>query len=191
MTLVELVVVLSIFAIMTSVVMFNYKTYEAKVDIKNLASDIALQIVDAQKSAANGKLNSSAGSGWVPEYGVYFKTATSPTKFAEFADLNSSDNCSSSNCSNFSVGGEVTNVVSISKGSYISEVDYYVGASKNKVSGDFNIVFKRPSYSACFTTSGSCISNVDHTEILVYSQLGQGGPSATIQIYPSGRIQIQ
>ena len=57
MTYVELIVVLSIFSIMTSVVLFNYGAFQAKVDIKNLASDIALKIVEAQKSALSGKLS--------------------------------------------------------------------------------------------------------------------------------------
>ncbi|KKQ07855.1 MAG: hypothetical protein US18_C0006G0001, partial [Parcubacteria group bacterium GW2011_GWB1_36_5] len=48
MTYVELIVVLSIFAVMSSIVLFNYGEFQAKVDIKNLASDIALKIVEAQ-----------------------------------------------------------------------------------------------------------------------------------------------
>ena len=48
MTYIELIVVLSIFAVMTSIVLFDYGGFQAKVDIKNLASDVALQIVQAQ-----------------------------------------------------------------------------------------------------------------------------------------------
>ena len=49
MTYVELIVVLSIFSIMTSIVLFNYNEFQAKVDIKVLANDIVLNIVEAQK----------------------------------------------------------------------------------------------------------------------------------------------
>ena len=56
MTYVELIVVLSIFSVMTSVVLFNYNEFQAKIDIKVLANDIALKIVEAQKSALSGKL---------------------------------------------------------------------------------------------------------------------------------------
>ena len=54
MTYVELIVVLAIFAILSSVVMFNYGNFQAKVDIKNLGSDIALKIVRTQ--GHNGKV---------------------------------------------------------------------------------------------------------------------------------------
>ena len=45
MTYVELIVVLGIFAVMLSISMFNYKRFQGKVDIKNLANDIALKLV--------------------------------------------------------------------------------------------------------------------------------------------------
>ena len=47
MTYIELIVVLSIFAVMSSVVIFNYGLFQARIDIKNLASDIALKFVEA------------------------------------------------------------------------------------------------------------------------------------------------
>ena len=73
MTYVELIVVLSIFAIMSGVVLFNYGTFQARVQIKNYANDIAMQIVQAQKDAMGGKMpaNGSFPSG-KPSYGVYF-----------------------------------------------------------------------------------------------------------------------
>ena len=57
---------------MTSVVLFNYGEFQAKVDIKNLTSDIALQIVEAQKSALWGVALSSSAFASKPSYGVYF-----------------------------------------------------------------------------------------------------------------------
>ena len=40
MTYVELIVVLSIFAVLSSVAVFNYSEFQTKVDIKNLANDL-------------------------------------------------------------------------------------------------------------------------------------------------------
>ncbi|MEI8174704.1 MAG: type II secretion system protein [bacterium] len=80
MTYVELIVVLSIFAVMSSIVIFNYGQFQAKVDIKNLASDIALKIVEAQQSTMSGKLNSGVSMiDWKPSYGVYFNLTVNPT----------------------------------------------------------------------------------------------------------------
>ena len=92
MTYVELIVVLSIFSIMTSIVLFNYGEFQAKVDIRNLASDIALKIVEAQKSALSGKLPTQAtGATWKPSYGVYLNIST-PTEFIYTSNLKKSVN---------------------------------------------------------------------------------------------------
>ncbi|WP_146755300.1 type II secretion system protein, partial [Shigella flexneri] len=56
MTYVELIVVLSIFATISSVVIFNYGAFQDRIDIKNLSSDIGLKIVEAQKSSLSGQL---------------------------------------------------------------------------------------------------------------------------------------
>jgi prepilin-type N-terminal cleavage/methylation domain-containing protein len=54
MTYVELIVVLSIFSVISTIVIFNYKEFQAKVDIRNLANDVALKIVQAQKNSTTG-----------------------------------------------------------------------------------------------------------------------------------------
>src|SRR3989344_6451778 len=80
MTYVELIVVLGIFGVISSVVMFNYGEFQDKVEIKNLASDIALKVVEAQKSAMSGKLPVNPPSGWKPAYGVYFPSVSVDNK---------------------------------------------------------------------------------------------------------------
>ena len=70
-TYVELIVVLSIFAIMSSVVIFNYGSYQTNVDIKVMANNIALKIVQAQKDATSGKWNpNELDNNWKPSYGI-------------------------------------------------------------------------------------------------------------------------
>src|SRR3989344_7804583 len=96
MTYVEVLTVLAIFSIMTSIVLFNYKGFQAKVDIKNLASDIALKVVEAQKSSLDGKLPLPIPPPtWKPSYGVYFDV-TPLQQFIYFVDLDSSKNYESS-----------------------------------------------------------------------------------------------
>ncbi len=51
MTLIELVIVLSIFSILTGVVLFNYGDFSSSLTIQNLADDIALTIRRAQSYA--------------------------------------------------------------------------------------------------------------------------------------------
>src|SRR3989339_2191712 len=87
MSYIELIVVLSIFSAMTSIVLFNYGDFQARVDIKNLASDIALKVVEAQKMSLSGQSPPqeqynliASPSTWKPSYGVSFDL-TSPTQF--------------------------------------------------------------------------------------------------------------
>ena len=113
---VELIVVLSIFAIISSVSIFDYNSFQARVDIQNLANDIALQVLQAQSSALSGLqppsgtfTNSLGGTG-KPAYGVYFSTTSSlgadSTHFIYFADLNNDNLFSSNGCP----GGECMSI---------------------------------------------------------------------------------
>jgi len=73
MTYVELIVVLSIFAVMSGVTLFNYTAFEDKVNLQVLTSDIALEIVQAQKDSVYGRIPvQSVSLGWKPSYGVHF-----------------------------------------------------------------------------------------------------------------------
>ncbi len=101
-TFVELIVVIAIFGILSSVVLFNYGNFNSAITLQNLAHDIALQIDQAQKTAISGQNNvllpsfsSSPGpGGFSPRYGVYFENPGSsvniddPSKqFIYFTDL--------------------------------------------------------------------------------------------------------
>ena len=196
MTYVELIVVLSIFATMSSVVMFNYGTFQAQVDIKNLASDIALKIVEAQKSSLSGKLPLQTPtidpSVWKPSYGVYFNinsAATGDSKsFIYFTDLDNDNWFDDSDCV-----GECLDKITIPKDIHISGIYKCVGVdcASSKVSiADYplSITFKRPDSRAIFYSNGSQISTgFDYVQIEIKA------PQSTavkIKIYHSGRIQV-
>jgi prepilin-type N-terminal cleavage/methylation domain-containing protein len=84
MTFVELIVVLGIFAAISSTVLFNYRDFSSNVALQNLAQDIALQIKRAQTDAVSGKLPTFSQGGdqslnpalvpldWTPSYGLAF-----------------------------------------------------------------------------------------------------------------------
>lgn len=179
MTYVELIVVLSIFAVMTSVVLFNYRDFQTKVDIKNLASDIALKIVEAQKSSLSGKLPSqSYGPDWKPSYGVYFDT-TASKQFIYFADLN--------NLNGYEAG-ETLDTISITKGNSISRIDSYTSAIlTQQIVNPLSITFKRPDSRAVFSSNG-LLSGFDYVQITITSP--DGATKAFIKVYQSGRIQV-
>ncbi|MFA6585795.1 MAG: type II secretion system protein [Candidatus Paceibacterota bacterium] len=182
MTYVELIVVLSIFATMTSIVLFNYNTFQAKVDIKNLANDIALKIVEAQKAAVSGKWNPVViNSDWKPTYGVYLDKSDYTT-IVYFNDLSSPLNY-------IPDVGETLDSFKITKGNSIFKIESYIGSTATSITESFSISFTRPSSSAIFRyDDGLPLASFDYMQITVSSS--DRSVKAYIKVYPSGRIQI-
>jgi prepilin-type N-terminal cleavage/methylation domain-containing protein len=175
MTYVELIVVLSIFTIMSSIILFNYGIFQSKVDIKVLANDIALKIVDAQKSSISGKWNTNALIGWKPSYGIYFSTSDNK-KITHFADINNN------NIYDVSVD-PILDQITINKNNIVGGIEA-VGCSPIT---NLSIIFRRPDTSAIITSDGGVLSCVSYAKVIVSSS---DGAISNIKVYPSGRIQI-
>jgi type II secretory pathway pseudopilin PulG len=184
MTYVELIVVLSIFAVMTSIVLFNYNKYEDQVNIKVLANDIALEIVQAQNSAISGELSSLVFSS-KPSYGVYFDSSSGNNKsFFYFADIN--DN------GFYDVPPPTVdfklNSFSITNGNYISRIDEYSGNVATPITTPLSVTFIRPNSGANFYFNGSKqTTGFDHIQITISSV---SAVTSCINVYASGRVQI-
>lgn len=187
MSYVELIVVLSIFALLSSVAVYNYGDFQSNVDMKNLASDIASKIVEAQKSALNGVLPGGVApfAAWKPSYGVSFDTSVANdsdgkpfnTKFIYFVDLDNAGN------------RETLETVNITKNNKISRIDKCTENSCPPVDSDsissLAVFFKRPDSSANF--AGAEVSGSEYIKITIESPKKT---TAFIKIYPSGRIQV-
>lgn len=95
-TIVEMVVVISIFGILAGLVLFRYKNFQANIDLENTAQDIALQIQQAENYAVGGRYpslgsgQSAPVTGWRPSYGMYFSSLPADQKrFIFFFDSES------------------------------------------------------------------------------------------------------
>ena len=184
MTYVELIVVLSIFAVMSSIVLFNHGKFQAKVDIKNLANDIALKIVQAQKDAMSGKIQTTPFK-IAPAYGVYFNP-TENKSFIYFADFSNDHIFNDGSCY-----GECLDNINITKGNTISKIEECLTltedcSSSASISSSLSITFTRPNSGASFFPSLSVSSN--YIRITVSSS--DGSFNGYIRVYPSGRIQV-
>jgi len=83
-SMVELLVTVSIFAIISASLIFNYNTYAGRVGLGNVANQLALDIREAQAFAMG--VRSTAG-GQYPSYGIRFARGN-PYEYLVFADLN-------------------------------------------------------------------------------------------------------
>ncbi len=189
MSYVELIVVLSIFSVMTSIVLFNYGGFQAKVDIKNLASDIALKIVEMQKSSVSGKLPPLAQQlqitpTWKPSYGFYIDPSTDNKSFIYFSDIDQNGFLSNPSCA---LGGECLEKISITKSNSISGVKVFYKDGTSSPLSDLPISFQRPNEGAIINTSLGFASTIYYMDITILSPKGS---TASIKVYPSGRIQV-
>ncbi len=110
-TFLELMIVISIFAIISTTVLLRFSVFSTSVSLQNLAQDIALKIEQAQNASINGvypKLRQDSCAGqtcvqtqtpiavgtWTPSYGVYFDISLASgvshrSQFVYFYDRNS------------------------------------------------------------------------------------------------------
>ena len=196
MTILELIVVFGIFSVLSGVTVFNYGSFQGKVDIKNLANDIALKIVEAQKGALFGKFppppqDSFVTSVWKPSYGVYFDLIGVGNRgFIYFTDINPVNNLydGTSACTN-----ECIEKTTITKGNTISELRvFYKSPVSNASFNDLTMSFTRPDSKAVMASTSAFtggVSNIDYIQITIASPKTPPA-TATIKLYPSGRVQI-
>ncbi|MFH1308791.1 MAG: type II secretion system protein [Patescibacteria group bacterium] len=193
MTYVELIVVLSIFAIMSAVSLFNYREFQARVEIKKLATDIALQIVGAQKNAMAGQLpavySGSLSSSWKPAYGIYFESTQSfPMTFTYFADTNNSNTYDpTSEFASCPGDAECLDRIEITKKNKIKELIVDGGVCAGNTS-ELSIIFERPDSRAVVSNDNGVDCSFSKATIVISSE--DESISANIEVYPSGRIQI-
>ncbi len=199
MTYVELIVVLSIFSSLSAVVMFNYTAFQSRVDVKNLANDIALKVVEAQKFSTSGRIPPGVqGTAYIsnptlkPSYGIYTNPSADNKIFNFFTDLDQDGIFDTSVCPGT---GECLEKVSITKGNTISAVNpdyplsvFYHGDTTAYQLSDLTISFIRPNGSAVIKSATTLNSNINYVQISVLSPKGD---QAFVKVYTSGKIEIR
>lgn len=183
MTAIELMIVLGIFTAISSVATVNYGQFRAKVNVKNLANEVALTIVEAQKSSTSGKVNTGFCASCKPSYGVVFNTST-PTQFVYYADLDNSNSCNSAGCNppSYSVGGEVLKIITITGGSTLGTI-VPTGSGCPGTLSSLTLTFRRPDTAPLPTHA------CNPSDVLINLSSSQSF-TGRVRVYSSGRIQM-
>lgn len=209
LTLVELIVVISIFMIITSVAIFNYGNFNSTVSLQNLTDDIALSIRKAQGFAIGARgVEIGEDKTFKNSYGVHFSVDTLPTgslsgsnkSFIMFTvpitdekryvdDGNAGEICNDGT-------NKCTELFSINS---IDEVKEIIIDGDIKTSGSLDIIFTRPEpkanfcYRASSSNTGSCDStNISRVDIVISNgQTEEQYKTKTISIQNTGQISIQ
>lgn len=155
MTLVELMVVLGIFLLVTGITIFDYNSFRSNISLQNLADEVALSVRKAQSYAIGAR--SAGGSAFSDSFGVSFSTVNtsdenSPNKkaFVIFADseedgfYNPSGTCGQAN-------SECLEILTIRTEDIITGIS---GDGIDSDKGVLDIVFVRPNPDANFYQEG-------------------------------------
>lgn len=186
-SLVELMVSIGIFAIITSVVMFNYGRFESNMVVTNLAYEAALATRQAQVYGISVK--KTKGGDFDSSYGVYF--GADNQKFYLFAD-NNKDNLRAENESEdeevFSMNG--TNV--INKFCVVSDNSGEPICNSSDTFSSLSIIFTRPEPNAHIYTfnNGGGLVGWTYSTAYIYVSSGRGDKVAKVTVTNTGQISV-
>ncbi len=191
-SLVELLVVLAIFLIITSVVLFNQDKSSSDISLSNVTYEIALKIRQTQ---TYGLLVKGTANDYDNAYGVNFYVDIADgnkTKFRVFADntLGAADELLV-----YDAADTVLSEHSLTEGNVISDVCTYpsIGDLANRkcfstsAINVADISFQRPE-SAAIISDPSSASQKGEIDITVKSALGD--KTRTIKVFGSGQISV-
>ncbi|OHA88712.1 MAG: hypothetical protein A2653_00215 [Candidatus Zambryskibacteria bacterium RIFCSPHIGHO2_01_FULL_43_25] len=205
-TILELIVSISIIVVITAVVAFNQKDFDDQISLANLATDIEVEIRQAQVYGISVREFAPNTNEFNISYGVSFNLLTSfgggNNFYVSFADrpLPSQNNQydgihSGSNCQ---IGGssECLNFNNILRGNIISDLCVTLNNNTQQCFpniGRFDVMFQRPNPDAVFTffnPSGTVVPFPGHkgARIVITSPKGK---TQSIHIYKTGQISIQ
>lgn len=182
-TLVEMVAVLGIFAVLSSIVIFNYTKFRSDTILTNMAYEVALSIREAQiygVSARNGGPKDFS----VP-YGIYMPVGSN--QYFLFADTSKDSKFSGTSCSIVDSGGDTCIVpYTLQQNIRISQIQVKMGDGSclsESVGG--SILFKRPNPEPIMKRSVG--SDPSQMEITLSSA---DGTKRYVSIYNNGQIAV-
>lgn len=178
-SLIELVVSLGIFALLTGLVVVKYGTFNQSVLLTNLAYDIALTIRTAQTYGLSVRNPDAVSPSFNYAYGVNFKIASNK-QFTFFVDRNDNNI--------YDLGEAISpSPYSLKKGATISKLCVNSTSCVTSES-ELNITFKRPEPKSIICTQFSCAgSSYEDGTIII---LGTDGTTRSVVVKKNGQISV-
>lgn len=193
-TLIEMMISVGIFVVISGVVLANYNGFNSKVLLSNLAYDLALTIRQAQTFGIS--VRQGVGGSFANAYGVYIEeddTSGVTTTFHFFYDTdadNTYDVPAPGTCS-----GECQKRFALTRGNRISQICVDTGSlvcSPSASVKSLTMMFKRPNPDTIY----KAIRNND-TEItastIIYATItvqSPKGDSKVITVRPTGQVSV-
>lgn len=210
-TLVELMVVVGIFAFMSALILANYPRFNAQIILENTAHEVALEVRQAQ-SFGLGVRESSRGSAEYPAYGVYIPEidGASENKMHVYlyADIDDNQRYEGGSC--VPGAGECVEVLTL-RNHYIAalcgdikttfsstepfrtrdEVISFSAAHPSACDKDsIDILFTRPNPDAALRSFINGGSETEHNDIEIIVSTSQGDVR-TVIVWSTGQITVE
>lgn len=175
-TIVEMIVVIAIFAIITSVALFNQGKLNSNILVNNLAYEIALAVRETQTYGIGVRAGAS-GTSFEGGYGISFDISK-PNQIVTFTDNNSNHVLDAGEeVATFTISNQRGNKITAICRGVTSNSQKCVGGSDHNVS-ILNILFRRPNPEAIFFSVRNGISTASTDDI--------PGPAYIVVNTPSG-----
>ena len=197
-TLIEMVVVLAIFGIITAILVPNIPQLRDKTSVDLVAQSVALHIRGAQVYGIGTRVDSGVSGGVNFRSGIHFAADRPNSSFLLFAS-NTSDpytgtagNCEISDGCIESYSLRKVEIVDIC---YYDDSDDDSGSSTCQPIGDseaVDVTYLRPSSEAsfCIHSGGSCQSNVSRISVTLQSSV-RVEEEKVITIWKNGQISVE
>ena len=195
-TLVELMVVIGIFFVITSVILFQSKSFDSNITASNLAQDIALTVRKANAYTLGFQVPQTVSGVSIKGYGVNF-TAGVGDSFVLFGETDPYDQLytHTSGCGLFSHIDECIEETNIKTKDRITEISVDVSGSPLTLSpGDsLSIIFTKPTGEVSYCVQSGGIGGCNYTlatvaHITVSSTQGR---LYVVNIRNNGQINVQ
>lgn len=187
-TIVELIVSIAIFAVMTALVIAKYGTFNQSTLLTNIAYDMALTIRTAQTYGLSVKSTSSSVNDFGSAYGIHFSNNSNNT-FTFFADTITGSGLYKYN------DGEAITKYTLTQGVTIDSI--CLGSELNdctKLNSEYDsldIVYKRPNPNAIFNvTSIDALTLENSPTAFIELKSSDGTNKVAVYIRKNGQISV-
>jgi len=210
-TLIELIVVLGIFSVISAILVFNYSNFRTNISIRNLAQEVGLAIRKAQAFATSvrGVDLSQTNTRNYPGFGISFQVGTPIVKnnvadekeFILFTDIVREGDTQANNlydapvtgtCGTVQESNECLEKFNITSSDKISRLcTYSYGGTEDCSRTRVNVVFKRPNPDAviCIPQAASgCDTSASNLRIELESA---GGIKRSVTVWNTGQISVE
>ncbi|MBU0722957.1 prepilin-type N-terminal cleavage/methylation domain-containing protein [Patescibacteria group bacterium] len=180
-TLVEILIVIAIMVVFTSVVVFRHRDFSNSIELKNTAYDIALALRETQVFGISSRGTDTVES-FFYGYGVNFSTAT-PDSYISFVDSAGDNNLW------FDDVTEELKKIDFPNGYKINELCFTPASSgiEDCAPPTLNVLFRRPEVDAIIKTT----ETGDSATSARIEIISPSGKVANVRVYESGQISVE